>query len=272
MLIKKKVSLELLNHVKLAPKKKGKQCCSSWFWPWWGWCGLYIAAASFVTSSWFDFRNINYIYHEDDCLSGEMWRFVVWWMGYRHYRETCCFHYGYYRDDRDSRCVFIVGTCVLDCTETDRQTDRHCIDTTIRISSHVFINCEEIEVETGLLRVNPFADMFGFEAPVQLNLGDVLFCVFVCALWEVCERQVSLTEFFYCSELEVIWWLNWISFSGQLLQNIAVVYCRKWIICQSGKSCISTYLLEWNPRYPALSPVTTPTVVARLHCHVTGTI
>jgi len=45
-----------------------------------------------------------------------------------------------------------------------------CLHTTIRISSHVFIDCQEIEVETRLLRMNPFADVFGFEAPVQLNL------------------------------------------------------------------------------------------------------
>jgi len=46
-----------------------------------------------------------------------------------------------------------------------RWTDRRCIDTTIRISSHVFIDCEEIEVETRLLRMNACADVFGFEAP-----------------------------------------------------------------------------------------------------------
>jgi hypothetical protein len=38
-------------------------------------------------------------------------------------------------------------------------TDRHNIDTTIRISNHVFSGCEEIEVETRLLRMNPFADV-----------------------------------------------------------------------------------------------------------------
>ena len=33
---------------------------------------LYMAAASFITSRWFDFCNISYIYHEDDCLLGGM--------------------------------------------------------------------------------------------------------------------------------------------------------------------------------------------------------
>jgi hypothetical protein len=76
-------------------------------------------------------------------------------LGYRCFRETCCFHYGYYLDDRDSRSLFSVGTYLLECNETDR----HCIDTTIRISNHVFNGCEEIEVETRLLRMNLFADV-----------------------------------------------------------------------------------------------------------------
>jgi len=31
-----------------------------------------MVAASFITSSWCDFHNINYIYREDDCLLGGM--------------------------------------------------------------------------------------------------------------------------------------------------------------------------------------------------------
>jgi len=75
-------------------------------------------------------------------------------MGYRRFREICSIRYEYYPDDRDSRFVFIVGTFVLDCIEMDRQTDA-----TIRISNHVFNGCEEVEVETRLLRMNPFADV-----------------------------------------------------------------------------------------------------------------
>jgi hypothetical protein len=57
------------------------------------------------------------------------------------------------------------------------RTDRHCIDTTIGISNHIFIGCEGIEVETRLLRMNPFADVVLKHQFSLFLVGDIPVCV-----------------------------------------------------------------------------------------------
>jgi hypothetical protein len=52
------------------------------------------------------------------------------------------------------------------------------IDTTIRISNHIFIGCGEIERETKLLRMNTFANVWVLKHKLSLILvADIPFCV-----------------------------------------------------------------------------------------------